>query len=70
MKLKTLVLLNEFMAPGPMTSGEHDLIPWDGIKEGKGYFLYCGSNNYNECKSMASVTITEGKPKKFWIKIS
>jgi len=69
MKLKTLILLNEFNAPGSMTSGNNDLIPWDGVREGKGYFLYCGANDWNKGSSAATVYITEGKPKKFWLKV-
>jgi hypothetical protein len=69
MKLKTLILLNEFNAPGPMTSGNNDLIPWDGVTEGKGYFLYCGANDWAKGSSTATVCITEGKPKKFWLKV-
>ena len=52
-----------------MTSGNNDLIPWDGVMEGKGYFLYCGANDWDKGSSTATVCITEGKPKKFWLKV-
>jgi hypothetical protein len=69
MKLKTLIYLNEWSGVGSLTSGETDLIPWDGVTEGKGWFLYCGSNNHNTGNSIATVYLTEGEPKRLWIKL-
>lgn len=83
MKLKTILLLNEMSIPsfnmGSMTSNDtklraypgsmDDAESWDGIKEGNGWFMYRGSNDWHSKRSGASVYITEGEPHKFWIKI-
>jgi len=84
MKLKT-ILLHELSIPsmqqGSMTSQDTKLHPypgsmddsnaWDGIIEssdGK-WFLYKESNDWHKKQAGASVTITEGKPHRFNIKI-
>jgi len=82
MKLKT-ILLHELSIPsmqqGSMTSQDTKLHPypgsmddsnaWDGIVEGDGWFLYKESNDWHKKQAGASVTITEGKPHRFNIKI-
>jgi hypothetical protein len=84
MKLKTIILLERGMSMGygSMTSGDTKLraMPgkenhlddgeyWDGVTEGQGWFCYRESNNWDIKRSGASVTITEGDPHRFWIKI-
>ncbi len=85
MKLKTLIFLEFYMPPrgsmgmGAMSSMDTRLRPlpgsiddvneWDGIVEGDGWFLYKGHNNWHQKQSGASVTITEGEPKRFRISI-
>jgi hypothetical protein len=51
--------------PGSMNDGDS----WDGIVEGDGWFLYKEANNWHQKQSSASVTITEGEPTRFRIKI-
>lgn len=82
MKLKTLIFL-EFAMPsmnqGSMTSQDTQLRPlpgsmddvneWNGIVEGDGWFLYKEHNNWHQKQSGASVTITEGEPKRLRISI-
>jgi hypothetical protein len=84
MKLKTLIFLSEAgmsMGYGSMDSQDHTLrtMPgspgdkedWNGIMEssdGK-WFLYKEANNWHQKQSSASVTITEGEPTRFRIKI-
>ena len=82
MKLKT-ILLHELSIPsmqqGSMTSQDTKLHPypgsmddsnaWDGIVEGDGWFLYKESNDWHKKQAGASVTITEGKPHRFNVKI-
>ncbi len=47
-----------------------DVQDWDGIKEGKGWFLYREQNHSAKRRSLATVYITEGdKPHKMWINI-
>lgn len=58
MKLKILLFLKE-----------NSISSWDGIKEGKGWFMYHESNNWDIKRSGASVYVTEGQPEKYWIKI-
>lgn len=53
----------------PMPGGMDDPDSWNGIVEGDGWFLYKESNNWHNRQSGASVTITEGEPYKFRIKI-
>src|ERR1035437_7405646 len=82
MKLKTLIFLTEAgmsMGYGSMSSQDSQLRPmpggmndgpsWDGIVEGDGWFLYKETNNWHQKQSTASVTITEGEPYKFRVKI-
>lgn len=77
MKLKTLIFLNEVnMGYGSMTSQDTQLRPmpgsideWNGIVEGDGWFLYKEANNWHHRQSGASVTITEGEPTRYRIKI-
>ena len=81
MKLKTLILLERGMSMGygSMSSGDTQLrsLPgsmddpdaWDGIVEGDGWFLYKEANDWQQKQAAASITITEGKPHKFKIKI-
>ena len=70
MKLKTLLLLNEFSVPGSLTSGDHELVPWSGVTEGDDWFAYAGNNHHNVGESYCSVTITEtDKPVKYWATI-
>lgn len=79
MKLKTLIFL-EFSVPGSQTSQDTQLRPlpgsiddrddWNGIVEGDGWFLYKEHNNWHQKQSAASVTITEGEPKRYRIKIN
>jgi len=69
MKLKTIIYLNELWAPGSMSSGDSDLRSWDGVKEGNGWFLYNGSNDYQQRESHCSVCITEGEPAQYWIEV-
>jgi len=70
MKLKTLILLNEFSVPGSLTSGDHELVPWNGVTEGNDWFAYAGNNHHNVGESYCSVTITETeKPVNYWATI-
>lgn len=81
MKLKNILLVERGMSMGygSMTSGDTQLRPmpgsmddieaWEGIKEGKGWFLHMEANNWDNQRSGASVYITEGDPHKMWIKI-
>ena len=85
MKLKTLIFLEFYMPPrgsmgmGAMSSMDSRLRPWpgsidntedwNGIVEGDGWFLYKESNNWHHRQSSASVTITEGEPTRYRIKI-
>ena len=81
MKLKTILLHERGMSMGygSLTSQDNQLRPlpgsmddagaWDGIVEGNGWFLYKESNNWHKRQAGASITITEGKPHKFKIKI-
>lgn len=67
------------MGYGSMTSNDTKLRPypgsadavedWEGITEGNGWFCYKESNNWDSKKSGATVYITEGEPKKYWMKI-
>lgn len=67
------------MGYGPMSSQDTTLRPWpgsmddkdawNGIIEGDGWFLYKEANDWNKRQAGASITITEGKPHKFKIKI-
>jgi len=67
MRLKTILLLNEFSVPGSMTSGDTELTPWNGVKEGNGWFSYSGNNHHNLGESYCSITITESDiPHKYW----
>ena len=84
MKLKTIIFLQESamsMGYGSLSSLDSGLYPlpgsiddvqsWDGIIEssdGK-WFLYKESNDWHKKQAGASVTITEGKPHRFNIKI-
>jgi len=81
MKLKTLIFLESrpSMGYGSMSSQDTKLRPlpgsiddiddWDGIVEGDGWFLYKEHNNWHQKQSGASVTITEGEPKRYRISI-
>jgi hypothetical protein len=53
----------------PMPGGNNNAEDWNGIVEGDGWFLYKESNNWHNKQSTASITITEGEPTKFRIKI-
>jgi hypothetical protein len=86
MKLKTLIFLEFYMPPrgsmgmGSMSSQDQQLRPmpgsidakesWNGIVEGGGWFLYKESNDWHKKQATASVTITEGDPSRFRIKIN
>lgn len=79
MKLKTLIFLENSMGYGSMSSMDTSLRPmpgsmdsieeWNGIVEGDGWFLYKEHNNWHIKQSGASVTITEGEPTRYKIKI-
>jgi len=82
MKLKTILQLSEWISHAPAVNrtpdsklraipgGDNDTPAWDGIVEGKGWFLYRGSNDWDKKLSEATVYITENdKPHKIWIKI-
>lgn len=70
MKLKTIILLTEFNAPGAMSSGDTDLVPWNGVTEGNGWFAYGGNNHHDLGESYCSITITEtDTPHKYWATI-
>ena len=81
MKLKTLILLERGMSMGygSMTSNDVKLRPypgsaddiedWNGVTEGNGWFCYKESNDWNLNTSGATVYITEGEPRKYWMKI-
>lgn len=85
MKLKTLIFLEgtayggNTIGMGSMTSQDTKLRPmpgsidnvsnWDGIMEGDGWFLYKEANNWHNKQSGASITITEGEPTRYRIKI-
>jgi hypothetical protein len=81
MKLKTILQLSEWIshAPAvnanpdsklrPVPGGDNDTPAWDGIVEGRGWFLYRETNDWNSKRSGASVYITEGEPYKFSIKV-
>jgi len=53
----------------PLPGSPDDKESWDGIVEGDGWFLYKESNNWHNKQSTASITITEGEPTKYRIKI-
>ena len=54
----------------PMPGSTDDVDDWDGIKEGKGWFLYRETNNWDKRRAAASIYITEeDTPHKYWIKI-
>jgi hypothetical protein len=53
----------------PMPGSMDDVEAWDGIKEGKGWFLHMETNDWGIQRSGASVTITEGDHHKYSIQI-
>jgi hypothetical protein len=83
MKLKTLLLINEWIshAPAmnrspdsalrPVPGGWNDNSPnWDGVVEGKDWFCYMEGNDWHSKRSGASIYINEDeKPHKMWIRI-
>lgn len=78
MKLKTLIFLESqpSMGYGSMSSQDTQLRPmpgsiddWNGITEGDGWFLYREANDWHNRQSGASITVTEGTPHRFRIKI-
>ena len=79
MKLKTLLLLEKSMGYGSLTTGDNQLRPypgsmddieeWNGITEHEKWFSYSESNNWDLKRSGVSVYVTEGDPKKYWIKV-
>ena len=84
MKLKTILLLERGMSMGygsmssndtqqlrPTPGGMNDGSPnWEGVTEGKDYFVYCESNDWEKHRAGISVYITEGdRPYKLWAKV-
>ena len=53
----------------PQPGSFDDVESWDGVTEGKGWFMYREANNWDSKRSGASVYITEGEPHKYWIKV-
>ena len=53
----------------PWAGSMDDVESWDGVTEGKGWFAYRESNNWDTKRSGASIHITEGEPHKYWIRI-
>ena len=83
MKLKTIFLINEWISHAPAMNrspdsklrptpgGMNDGFPnWDSIVEGKDWFCYMESNDWEKNRAGISVYITENnKPHKIWVKV-
>lgn len=53
----------------PLPGSMDDVNEWNGIVEGDGWFMYKEHNNWHDKASGASVTITEGEPKRIRVSI-